>query len=157
MFLDKQLQFSSAQAITVDAVGTNVVDLSVARSIGNGEPMEVVFLVTVAATQTNGNEDYAFEVEYSNAAAQNDVRRVVGRKAFESGTPAAGFLDADLLVAGYAFSIPVPMASVAEDERYIGIRYDVAGTSPTITVSAYLQPSCMVDEPKVAYASGYAI
>lgn len=157
MILDKQLQFSDSQAVTADAVGTNVIDLSVARNIGGGEPMGVVFVVEVAADQTTGDEDYTFDVEYATNAAQSTGRQLIGRRVFESGTPTAPAQDADLLVAGFTFVIPVPTVSVGEDERYIGIRYDVTGTTPTITMSAYLQPLSMIDDPKAIYASGYSI
>ena len=89
MYLDKQLQFSDSQAVTADAVGTNVIDLSADRSIGNGEAMAVVFIVEVAADQTTGDEDYTFDVEYSGNAAQTTGRELIGRRVFESGTPTA--------------------------------------------------------------------
>ena len=60
MYVDNELLLSDAQAVTTDAVGTNVIDLSVDRSIGNGEPMAVVFTIDVAADQTSGDEDYTF-------------------------------------------------------------------------------------------------
>lgn len=158
MILDAQNQFSDSQAITADAVGENVIDLSLARSIGQGEPMAVVIVVEVAADQTTGDEDYTFDVEYASDAAQTTGRELVGRRVFESGTPTAPAQDADLLVAGFSFVIPVPPVTADEDERYLGIRYDVAGTTPTITCSAYLQPMSMVElgsDP--SYSSGYSI
>jgi hypothetical protein len=157
MFLDKQAQFSAAQAITVSAVGTNVFDLGVARSIGSGEPMAVVFVVDVAADQGTGDEDYQFAVEYTTNAAQTTGQKQVGAVYFESGTPVAPAQNADLLVAGYQLAIPIPPVTQDMDERYLGVRYFVAGTSPSITVSAYLVPQCLVDDPKANYASGYSI
>lgn len=157
MFIDAQCLFSDAQAVTADAVGTNVIDLSVARSIGNGEPMAVVFVVDVAADQTTGDEDYTFEVEYASNAAQSTGRKLIGRRVFESGTPTAPAQDADLLVAGFTFAIPIPPTSASEDERYLGIRYDVTGTTPTITCTAFLQPMSMIDSAKVSYASGFTV
>jgi hypothetical protein len=157
MILDKNLMFSDSQAVTADAVGTNVIDLSVARSLGSGEPMAVVFIVEVAADQTTGDEDYTFDVEYATDAAQTTGRQLIGRRIFESGTPTAPAMDADLLVAGFSFEIPIPSVSSGSDERYLGIRYDVTGTTPTITCSAYLVPMSFVDENKVNYASGYSI
>lgn len=157
MRIDNDLLFSNAQAVTADAVGTNVIDLSVARSIGTGEPMAVVFVVDVAADQTTGDEDYTFDVEYASDAAQTTARELIGRAIFESGTPTAPAKDADLLVAGYMFAIPLPPVSASEDERYLGIRYDVTGTTPTITCTAFLAPLSFVDTHKVSYASGYSI
>lgn len=157
MFLDKNLQFSASQAVTADAVGTNVIDLSVARSLGTGEPMAVLFCVEVAADQTTGDEDYTFDVEYATNAAQTTGRQLIGRRVFESGTPTAPAQDADLLVAGYKFAIPVPPVSSGEDEVYLGIRYDVTGTTPTITCSAWLVPLSFVEVAKVQYANGYTV
>jgi hypothetical protein len=158
MILDSLLQFSDSQAVTADAVGTNVVDLSVNRSIGNGEPMAAVFVVEVAADQTTGDEDYTFDVEYATDAAQTTGRQLIGRRVFESGTPGAPAQDADLLVAGFKVVIPLPPTQLSESAQYIGIRYDVAGTSPTITCSAFLTPLNMVESAfGVSYVDGYSI
>lgn len=156
MILDKQLQFSDSQAITEDAVGTNVIDLSANRSIGVGEPMAVLFNVEVAADQTTGDEDYTFEVEYATNAAQTTGRQLIGRRVFESGTPTAPAQDADLLVAGFSFAIPIPPTSLSESARYLGVRYDVTGTTPTITVSAHLVPLSTVEKANV-FADGISI
>ena len=156
MILDKLNEFSDAQAITIDAVGTNVIDLSLDRAIGTGEPMCVVFSVDVAADQTSGDEDYAFEVEYASDAAQTTARKRIGLLVFESGTPDAPGLNADLLVAGFQFVIPIPPTTKALSERYLGIRYDVTGNTPTVTITAHLRPMAglqMTDE----YASGFTI
>jgi hypothetical protein len=106
--------------------------------------MVVFFQVDVAADQTTGDEDYSFEVEYASAAAQNAGRQLIGRRVFESGTPTAPAQDADLLVAGFIFYIPIPPTKLTESERYLGIRYDVTGTTPTITVTAGLIPQSFV-------------
>jgi hypothetical protein len=157
MYIDKNLLLSDAQAVTADAVGTNVIDLTTARNIGGGEPMCVVFQVDVAADQTTGDEDYTFDVEYASDAAQTTARKLIGRRIFESGTPTAPAQDADLLVAGFLFMVPIPSTTAAEDERYLGIRYDVTGTTPTITCTAWVAPQSMFDDPKIAYASGFSI
>jgi hypothetical protein len=157
MIIDAQLQFSDAQAVTATAVGTNVIDLSVNRSIGNGEPMAAVFVVDVAADQTTADETYTFEVEYASDAAQTTARQLVGRRVFEAGTPTAPAQDADLLVAGFKVVIPIPPTTLAESNQYIGIRYVVGGTTPTITVTSQLQPMSMIDTAEPQYASGYTI
>jgi len=145
-YLDSLLEFSDSQAVTADAVGTNVVSLLADRSIGTGEPLAVVFHVEVAADQTTGDEDYTFDVEYASDAAQTTARQLIGRRVFESGTPTAPAQDADLLVAGFKFFIPIPPTTLSESELFLGIRYDVTGTTPTITCSAYLTPLSMVTE-----------
>jgi hypothetical protein len=157
MYVDAQLQFSDAQAVTADAVGTNVIDLTVDRSIGNGEPMAVVFVVDVAADQTTGDEDYTFDVEYASNAAQTTGRQLIGRRVFESGTPTAPAQDADLLVAGFTFAIPIPPTRLSESERYLGIRYDVTGTTPTITVTSFLSPMSAIQIGTNTYANNYSV
>ena len=157
MYVDSQLLLSDAQALSgTGAVATNIVDLGVASSVGNGEPMAVVFTVDVAADQTTGDEDYTFDLEYSSTADQSSGYVLMGRRAFESGTPAAPAQNADLLVAGYSFAIPVPPTGAGDDERYLGVRYTLAGTTPTITVTAYLTPMSAIDAT-VDYADGFAI
>jgi hypothetical protein len=156
MVIDAQNLFSDAQAVTTDAVGTNVIDLSQDRSIGNGEPMAVVFTIDVAADQTTGDEDYTFDVEYASNAAQSTGRQLIGRRVFESGTPTAPAQDADLLVAGFRFVIPIPPTKLTESERYLGIRYDTTGTTPTLTVTAFLQPMSMIQASET-YPKNYTI
>lgn len=158
MILDAECRFSDSQALAATAVGTNAYDLLVDRSIGNGEPMGVLFTVEVAADQTAGDEDYTFDLEYSSTADQSSGYTLMGRRAFESGTPGAPAQDADLLVAGYQFVIPVPPGQLSDSERYLGVRYTLAGATPTITVSAFLQPMCMISTAiGVNHASGYSI
>lgn len=157
MFLDAYNQFSDSQALTATALSTNVIDLSVARPLGNGEPMCVVLNCEVAADQTTGDEDYTFDVEVASDAGITTARKLIGRRVFESGTPTAPAQDADLLVAGYKFVIPLPPMTVNEDERYLAVRYTLAGTTPTITVSAHLMPQSMVEVGPVHYADGITI
>jgi len=157
MFLDNDLALSSSQAVSSTGVGTNTIDLAAARSVGSGEPVSVLFVVEVAADQTSGDEDYQFDVEFASAANQGSGQQSVGRRLFESGTPTAPAQNADLLVAGFQFSINIPPVSGDEDERYLGVRYTLSGTSPSVTVSAYVVPTALLDNPKVSYASGYSV
>lgn len=158
MYVDNNLLFSDAQALTATGVGTNVYDSLTAASLGSGEPLAVVFVVDVAADQTTGDEDYTFEIEYASDAAQTTARQLLGRRVFESGTPTAPAQNADLLVAGFKFVIPVPPVTQGEDERYFGIRYTLAGTSPSITCTAYLAPMHAIESAAdTFYPSGYTI
>lgn len=156
MYIDSQLLISDTQTVTATAVGTNVIDLGVARSIGNGEPMAVLFTIESDAVQTGGDEDYTFEVEYSSVAAQTSGYVTMGRRLYESGTPAAPAQNADLLVTGYKFAIPIPPTSALDDERYLGVRYTIAGAAADVDVSAVVIPMSMIDAT-VDYADGFAI
>jgi len=150
MFLDAQHLFSDAQALSATAVATNVIDLGVARSIGTGEPMCVLFQVDVAADQGTGDETYQFEVEFATNAAQTTGRQLLDRRIFQAGTPTAPNQDADLLVPGFIFYIPIPptifSATAAQNEaaRFLGVRYTLSGTTPSVTVTASLQPQNMI-------------
>ena len=155
MILDAQNRFSASQAVTAAAVGTNVIDLGVNRSIGNGEPMAVAFFVEVAAKVSATNEDYTFQVEYSTDAGQTTGRQVVGTRIFET-TPTAPAQDAALLTVGFTVIVPIPPTKLAESGRYLGIRYVTAGTSPAVTVSSFLVPQKDIDATN-DYNNNYTI
>lgn len=156
MYVDSQLLFSDTQTVTATAVGTNVIDLGVAQSIGNGEPMAVVFKIESDAVQTGSDEDYTFEVEYSSVAAQTSGYVTMGRRLYESGTPGAPAQNADLLVTGYQLAIPIPPTGAGDDEQYLGVRYTIAGAAADVDVTAYLTPMSMIDAT-VDYADGFTI
>ena len=157
MYIDEQLQFSSAQVFAAGGgVGTNVIDLSVDRSIGNGEPMAVVFAVTTAAVVNTGDEDYRFDVEYAaNADQTTGVEQLIGRRVFE-GTPTSPAQDSDLLVVGFRIVIPIPPTALSESEQFLGIRVTTLGTGDSIACDAWLTPMSMIDATN-DYADGYAI
>ena len=121
--VDARLECSSAQALTASADSTNVIDLTAtALQVGAGRPLYMHFNVTVAADFTSSDETYTFGVA---TGAATSLGTVLASRAIVATT----------LVAGYNFSIAVPSTGVL---RYIGVEYVLAGTSPTITVDAYL-------------------
>tara|TARA_R110001583_G_scaffold91527_2_gene233581 strand:+ start:2884 stop:3303 length:420 start_codon:yes stop_codon:yes gene_type:complete len=121
--VDARLELSDAQALTASADSTNVIDLSqTARQIGAGRTMYVHFNVTVGADFTTGDETYTFGVA---TGAATSLGTVLSSRAIVATT----------LVAGYNFSMAVPMDGVL---RYVGVEYVLAGTSPSVTVDAYL-------------------
>lgn len=155
-YIDEYLELSDSQALTATALSTNVIDLGLTRAIGNGEAMVVVFTVEVAADQTSADEDYTFALEVASNATITANRQEIGQLVFESGTPTAPALNADLLVAGFQFAIAVPPSAISIGNRYLAARYTLAGTTPTITVSADLRPAYDVSIP-VTYASGFTV
>ena len=136
MILDKELQFSASQAVTADATSTNVIDLGVGRNIFDGEPMAVVMNVEVAADATTGDETYEVEIHTDDNASMSSSTQLVGQAIL-----------AAALTAGSTHIIPIPVGATVE--RYLALKYDVGGTSPSVTVSAYLQPLSMI--PKQRY------
>lgn len=138
-FRDGECQLSASQAVTTDAVSTNAYDLGAAGiDIGVGEPLVVDVNVEVAADKATGDETYSFEVIQSAASALSSPDVLVART-----IPAA------TLVAGYTFQIEVPPGAVTK--RYLGLNYNTGGTTPSITVSAFIQPRSMAQPQYKAY------
>lgn len=63
MYLDAQLLFSDAQAITAAAGSTNKIDFGAARDIGTGEPLYVVVTVDVAFTDASSDSTLTVALE----------------------------------------------------------------------------------------------
>lgn len=141
MILDSLLKFSDAQALTATAVSTNVVPLNLDRDIGIGEPMGVVISVSVAADFTSLDETYQFQLQtddndaFSSATVIGDVTVVAAK-----------------LTAGDKVVIPIGHSN----EAFLRLNYVLGGTTPSVTVDAFLQPLSMIDGT-VTYASGYSI
>jgi hypothetical protein len=130
--------------VTADAVSANTVDLAVAgRDIGIGEPMTVAIQVSVAADSTTGDETYAFEFIQSANANLSSADVLVART-----------IAAASLTAGSVHYLDIPGGMITK--RYVGLNYNVGGTTPTITVSAWIEPKNMTQITKV-YAKGYTI
>lgn len=142
MILESQLQFSDAQALTATAVSTNVVDLGVDQDIGIGKAMAVVVTVGVAADFTTGDETYKVTVQTDDNDSFSSATTVLD----------SAVINGDELTAGKKIVLPIGFAN----ERYLRLNYTLAGTTPTITVDAYLQPLTEIDG-YVDYADGYTI
>lgn len=63
MYVDSQLLFSTAQAVTATAASTNSVDLGAVRDIGTGEPLYVVSIVTTAMTDAGSDSTLIVSLE----------------------------------------------------------------------------------------------
>ncbi len=123
MLIDSRLEFSNAQALTASAASTNVVDLGQDRDIGPGRPLWVVITVDVAADSTTGDETYAIALETDDNAGFSSATTLLSR------TIAA----ADLFL-GSQHVIPVTLTN----ERYLRLAYSLGGTTPSLTVNAWL-------------------
>lgn len=122
MYVDAQQLFSDAQALTVTAVSTNLIDHGQDRNLGIGTPLVVVVGVDVSAAgggtltvaiQADDNSGFASPATVMTSAA----------------------LAAATLVAGYIFVLPVPADTLTE--RFMRLNYTLA-TMTGITVTAYL-------------------
>jgi len=146
MFLDALGLVSNAQALAASAVCTDKVDLGAVtprRRIQDGEPVGFGLVVDVAADFTTGDETYQINVVTDEDAA-------LGSPTVLSST----VLTAAQLVAGARFFLPFPVGVALE--RYVGLTYTLAGTTPTVTVTAWLTAQSTFDKLMI-YAKGYTI
>jgi hypothetical protein len=69
MKLDSELMFSEAQSVTAAAASTNIIDLSVARDIGNGENLYIGVLVTETMDDTGDDSTLAVALQTDDNAS----------------------------------------------------------------------------------------
>lgn len=115
MILDQQTLLSAAQAVTGDAVSTNVIDFGAAGDMGKGMPVKLLVQVV---------EDF------DNLTSLNVKVESDGDSAFGSANVLAqtGEIALAALKTGYVFAIH---ALPRGNERYLRLSYDVTGTAPT--------------------------
>ena len=146
MRLDKLSELDSAHALTATAYSTNTIDLgnvSPKRDLGTGERLALLITVDVAADATDGDETYVFDfIQSANANLSSEDILVSMQVARAT------------LVAGYKINVPIPPGVITK--RYIGAKYVLGGTTPTITVSSHVQPANMTEQ-QAAYARGYVV
>jgi hypothetical protein len=142
MFLDAQAQLSDSQALSGSAASTNVIDLGADGNVGIGEPMAVLVVVEVAADFTTTDETYVVDLETDDNSG------------FSSATNLGQLTLPDGAAAGSRFVIGVPADSRAE--QFLRLNYTLGGTTPSVTLSAYLQPQSMIQND-VVYPDGFTI
>lgn len=143
MILDSLNQFSDAQAFSASGASTNLIDLGAARGIADGEPMVLAITVDVAADFTTTDETYAFALQTDDNSSFLSASTIVTRTIL-----------AAALTAKSKHYIPVPPG--VTPERYLRMYATLGGTTPSVTVTAELQPRSMIQNERV-YASGYSI
>jgi len=147
MILDNQTLLSDAQAITADAASTNTYDLGAANKfVAIGEPLGVFFTIDVAADAADADETYEFQVIQSANANLSSPDILIKTD--------TTYISRSTLVAGYKLVLPIPPGLVTK--RYLGAYYNVGGTSPSVTVTAWIAPLSMAQNEKY-YADGITI
>jgi len=109
----------------------------------DGEPMAVVIQVDVAADGTTTDETYEFQIETDDNTSFSSATDLL--------LHSIGYAS---LTAGSTHVLPIPVGAAVE--RYIRVYYNVGGTTPSVTVTAFLQPLSMVQKYK-NYADGLVI
>lgn len=143
MRIDHQLGLSNAQAVTASAGSTNVIDLGVARRIGDGNPMSVFIKVDVAAKVSATDETYAFVIETDDEAAHGGPTAAV---------PSVS-IDGSALTANSVHEIPIPQNAVFEE--FMRLKYNTGGTAPAVTVTSWVGEQGSLPSAQKAYPKGY--
>lgn len=115
MIIDAETKFSEGQAVTATAASTNILDLGAAGA-GTGEPITLLVQVSEA---------------FNNLTTLTVTIETDDNTSFSSPKVAASSPDVALadLVKGYKFpSLPAFPEGL---ERYVRMKYTVAGTAPT--------------------------
>lgn len=147
MYIDALGLVSDSQALTATGFSTNTVDLSnatIKRQIGTGVSVGFGVNVDVAADFTTTDETYTVEIVQSDNAnlSTPDVL-------------SSTLLSAAQRAIGTLLFVPIPIGQPTK--RYIGLRYTLAGTTPSITVTAWLGEREMFSVPPVHYAKNYSV
>lgn len=146
MLLDKQNEFSDGQALTATALSTNVIDTlpgatnpNATQNLGGFQGSFLIVQIDVAAGGTAPTLAVSLESDSTaNLATSPTVH-------YSSGT-----LEAAALTKGTLLIVPLPFGNY---EKYLGLRYTLGGTSPTVTVSAFITRDVQAWQ---AYATGSA-
>jgi hypothetical protein len=145
MITDDLLKVSDAQDVTVGAVSENTIDLSVARDIGEGENLYMLFRVDTDVTRSAGAATVTFQVIGSAAEAlTNPV--ILGSS--------AAIAKADL-TAGKTVAVRINPLIGSNGYRYLGAYYDVSATLDTGAFTATVVKD--IQDGKKFYASGFSV
>lgn len=141
MMYDKLNTFGTDQAVTTTAPSTDIVDLGAARDMGNGEPLELVVLVTQSVTAA-GAATVTFTLETDDTAGFSTPvvlasSGAIGKAALPAGTE--------------VLRVKVPL----DAERFLRTNYTVAtGPLTAGTFTAFLAHDRQASR---AYASGFTV
>ena len=136
---------ATGQAVTATANSTNVVDLSLARDVGEGEDLYVQFTVGTAFTAA-GSATLTPTVVVSAADSLTTPTTIA----------TAGTIAVATLVAGYSFAVRLNPQIASLGLRYLGAIYTVATgpmTAGTITADIVTD----IQDGKKFYASGFTV
>lgn len=125
MIIDRENAYSNAQALTGSAASTDLIDHKSDRDLGIGEPMALVIVSRVKADETTGDETYAAQLQTDDNSGFGSPTSI-GPSITMARTDPAG--------TKYVIYLP-PDTNL---ERYTRVNYTLGGTTPTITVDAWL-------------------
>lgn len=142
MILDERTEFADAVSVAQTAGTYNagdVIDSSVARDLGNGQPVYLVVTVDteVITGGTAGTIQFQL-VSDSTVTPSTDGSQTIHAISEEFVTDDAAANDSELNAGGVPFLIALPVQG-PEYERYLGVQYIVGTTTTTAgNVNAFL-------------------
>lgn len=122
MYIDKLLELADAVAITATGNTTNVIDLGSDRDVGNGKTLWLVLSLDVATDGVTGDETYVFTLTTDDNSS------------FSSATTILTITVPRSTAAGTRYAVAIPSAN----ERYLRGTFTLAGTTPSVTYSAWV-------------------
>jgi hypothetical protein len=131
MRVDAHNLYSDAQALTASAASTNIIDHGSRRDIGDGEPMALVVALDVASDGTTGNETYTAKLQTDSDSGFGTVTDVTPEYTIPKSSAAGAY-----------YIIPLPPGVAVK--RYTRAYYTLGGTTPTVTLTAFLSALNMV-------------
>lgn len=144
MIHDVLLKFSDSQALTATAVSTNVIPLTMARNIADGEPMALCISVSTAADMTTGDETYAVTLQTDSADTFGSAATLMTQT-----IPGALLKAGAVLYFGLGSAVPY--------EEFLRLSYTLGGATPSVTLDAMLVPQSFIPKYAKYYASGFTI
>jgi hypothetical protein len=141
MILDKRTEFADAQSVAAVAGTANIgsqIDLSVARDVGNGQPVYLVITVDTAIITGGTAGTIAFQLASdSTASIATDASQTVH---WTSGTFVTDDAALNALNIGDTVAVvAIPLDGSAAYERYLGVQAIVGTTTTTAgAISAFL-------------------
>lgn len=145
MITDALLRVSEDQAVTASAVSTNTIDLGVARDMGEGRDLYMVFTVTTTfATLTS----LTFQIVTDDNASLSSPKVIAATGAVT--------LSGGGLAAGSQHVLRIPPEIAGKGEQYLGAQYTVGGSNATagkVTTDIVLD----IQDGRKAYASGFTV
>lgn len=141
MMYDKLNTFGTDQAVTTTAASTDIVDLGAARDMGNGEPLELVVLVTETVTAA-GAATVTFTLETDDNAGFSSTFVLASSGAMAK---------AALTTGTEVLRVKVPL----DAERFLRTNYTVA-TGP-LTAGKFTAFLAHDRQASRAYASGFTV
>lgn len=143
MYVDSQLLFSDAQAVTAAAASTNSIDLGAVRDIGTGQDLYVVCVCDVAMTDSGSDSTLAVTLEGDSTTT------------FTPDGSSELFTFAAAAAAGTVKIAKLSPAMAALQYRYIQLKYTPAnGNLTTGTFTAFITTNI---DRYVSYADAITI